>query len=815
MPGPGGCGDDRRMEPTARTRPYADPYACPGCSSRLPVDASACPGCGLLLRVPLATELLRTLRTADELLARLRAVSRESPAPPPLRPPPPVTPVAQRPAVSTLSVPKILLGLGALCLLVAAVAFLVAAWSWLGVGGRTAVLTGLTLASGTLGAWLARRELRVAGEALTTVGLGLLALDVVGADRADWLGDLGTDQLAVVLGGALLGSGLALAVATRLVAPQVVAAVGLSVLGVGVLAITGHGTVVPAAVVVAHAALATAARVRRLTSMLVAAAVGASYWWLALLLAGLAEAADHPTLRALWVDGHGASVLVASLLSLLPVLFVRGYAGAVRAVAAVTATLGTVTACLPVVDEDATTVGLVALAALAGWALVSAVAPVSWRAVAWAPLALAAVPVAMVTLALAVEAIANASGVDPAFTRPVGFRLGDPDPVAAPLLLVLGVAALLGALLAVLPARLRPRPQLPAGVLLLAGLGTLALYPVPAWTVAGGLAVLGAVFTADALRHEGGFGLGESVAGVAVVVVGAAVAHPSDVLTALVLALVVALAAALYRFGWVDQELWGGVLLPVSVAALLWVAGEVAGVEESHRGIPVLLVVGGFAIVRPRAEVEAAAGIAAVTAAALAVGYADDTSVSLALHLTVAGALVTASALVHPDRRPLGWLGGGLLVAATWVRLWDIGVTAPEPYTLPTAAALLAVGVVHLRHRADAPTWGALGPALLLATVPSLLWVLEDPLSLRAVLLGLGCLGLVLAGTHLRWNAPLVVGATVGAAVVLRELAPYVAEVPQWALIGSAGTLLTVVGVTWERRLRDLRAAGTYLGALR
>ena len=46
-------------------------------------------------------------------------------------------------------------------------------------------------------------------------------------------------------------------------------------------------------------------------------------------------------------------------------------------------------------------------------------------------------------------------------------------------------------------------------------------------------------------------------------------------------------------------------------------------------------------------------------------------------------------------------------------------------------------------------------------------------------------------------------------------LAPYAAEVPQWALIGSAGTLLTVVGVTWERRLRDLRAAGSYLGRLR
>ena len=51
--------------------------------------------------------------------------------------------------------------------------------------------------------------------------------------------------------------------------------------------------------------------------------------------------------------------------------------------------------------------------------------------------------------------------------------------------------------------------------------------------------------------------------------------------------------------------------------------------------------------------------------------------------------------------------------------------------------------------------------------------------------------------------------------VVLRELAPYAVAIPQWVLIGLAGTVLTVVGVTWERRVRDLRAASTYVGRLR
>jgi hypothetical protein len=789
--------------------PYADPFACPSCSSRLPVDASACPRCGLLLRVPLATELLQTLRTADDLLAQLRVLSRDSVAPPPLRPPPPVTPVRQPRPVSTLSVPKILLGLGALCLLVAGVVFLAAAWSWLGVGGRTTVLAGLTVVSGGAGVWLARRDLRIAGEALTTVALGLLTLDVVGADRSGWLGHLATDELVAVLGAAVLAAGLALGLTTRLLAPQVAAVLGLSALGGGVLSATGHQTLVPAAVVLAHAGLAALARARRLGPLLLAATAGASYWWLGLLFSGLDRAAHRPSLHDLWADGQGASLLVAALLPLVAIPFARRYAGGVRYAVAATATLLTLTAGLPVLDEGATLVGAVGLAALVAWTLAGLALPAGWKLVAWPSTAVTALPVAVVVVVLVGQALTNAVSGETPFGQPLTARLGDPDPVAAPVLLLLGVAGLLGALLATLPDR--PRWQLPAGVLALAALGTLALHPVPVWTLAAGLAVLGAVLVADALRHEGGFGLGESVAGVGVLLGGLVVALPSDVLTAAVLALLVVAAAALHGYGWPEQQLGGGLLLPLSAAGFLWVAGEVAGVDVDRRGVPVLVLVGLLAIARPRPEIESSAVIAAVVASAVAI----DGSTSLAVHLTVAGALVSASALVHPARRPLGWLGGALLAAATWVRLWDVGVTAPEPYTLPTAVALVLVGLVHLRRHPGAPTWPALGPGLLLATVPSLLWVLEDPLGPRAVLLGLGCLALVVAGAQLRWNAPLLVGAAVGATVVLRELAPYAAEVPQWALIGSAGTLLTVVGVTWERRLRDLRTAGSYLGRLR
>ncbi|UMG91796.1 hypothetical protein [Nocardioides sp. TF02-7] len=93
--------------------------------------------------------------------------------------------------------------------------------------------------------------------------------------------------------------------------------------------------------------------------------------------------------------------------------------------------------------------------------------------------------------------------------------------------------------------------------------------------------------------------------------------------------------------------------------------------------------------------------------------------------------------------------------------------------------------------------------------------MLDDPLTVRALVLGAGCLALTVAGAALRWSAPLVVGSAVGAVLVLREIGPYAGEVPQWVWIGLAGALLTTVGITWERRLLELRRAVGLLGRLR
>ncbi|HEY0776150.1 MAG TPA: hypothetical protein VGD51_18835, partial [Nocardioidaceae bacterium] len=195
---------------------YADPERCPDCLSPMPFGAPRCPSCGLSLEGPLAAALFATLTHADDLLVTLRTATEAAAAAPavpaatpeargaaqaeaggvatlirPEPPPPPgLPPAPPRPhhGLAGTSVPKILLGLGALCLLIAALVFLAVTWSAMSVAGRTATLVGFTVLAGGLTAWAARRDLRAAAESLGVVALGLLTFDLFGARDAGWLG---------------------------------------------------------------------------------------------------------------------------------------------------------------------------------------------------------------------------------------------------------------------------------------------------------------------------------------------------------------------------------------------------------------------------------------------------------------------------------------------------------------------------------------------------------------------------------------------------------------------------------------------------
>lgn len=312
-------------------RTYADPVRCPDCGAvRLP--GPRCETCGLLLQGPLADRLWGLLTATDETLVQMRAereaTARAAPEPAaaPLVPlgPADVEEVAQPPR-RPVSVAAVLLGLGALFVVVAAFVFLAVAWGRLSLEGRALVLAGMTALAATVAALISRRGLRASAEAAWAVALAMLALDLAAARGTGLLG-LDRPSITTYLTGAglLLGlAGAAVGAAFRdrlrlaLVVPQLVAIGGLALAGGSFL--VGWDTRAGWLLLVAAgfaAAVAAGSRVLRLPLVAAVAGVTAVLAGLAQIVFSWVDVVEARTWRAAWLDG-AAWPSVASVAVLL------------------------------------------------------------------------------------------------------------------------------------------------------------------------------------------------------------------------------------------------------------------------------------------------------------------------------------------------------------------------------------------------------------------------------------------------------------------------------------------------------------------
>src|SRR4051794_29321696 len=836
---------------------YADPRRCPDCAGAIDPGTSPCPSCGLLLTGENAHRLFTTLTAADELLSALRADSVPLAAPAAPTPAASAIPTTafpttagrapRRRGLSAASVPQILLPLGAGCLLVAALVFLAVTWSVLGVGGRTAALVGCTVLAAAATRWMAGRALRAAAESLGLVALGLLALDVLGANSAGWFGDLSQSGLLLVLGGILALAGTAAAVAVRastpvsLVGAEAVAAAGTGLATLGVLT-ADWLPFAPTAVLATVVAAATTAVLHRLRLRVAAAgAAGATALaWLALAGDACIRAADNDTWRELWLDREVWPLLVAAAL-VAAVALLRGLPVVLRVSAVALANpLLALALVLPLLDETPTEVTIVAIAVLAVLGVATWWMPRPWG--------LAHVGTQTVAVAGLLSVVGRLSGrsldrlADAAAAGWAGAatdRLagaGSPADLPAGWLLPVCVLALVGTAWALAEesafmdrlVAIMADLRLGAGVLAAAVVLGMASYPVPVWPVVAVLVLLTGAFTA--WWFVGGSVVPLVPAGLFLLAaVGVSLHAETLTLATLLVAVGVAGLGTLRGTRELTVAVAAG-LLGVSAGGAVWAAGAVADVTGGVTALAGLLLLGALVLGAPfipsgwwavpsavaRRGLDAGAGMAALGLGAAGAGSTGHPPTWAALYLTVAGAVVTLLSLLVADRRSAGWLGGALLALASWVRLADLGVHAPEAYTLPTAAALLVAGLVRLHRHPATTTTKALGAGLSLALVPSLLWALEEPTGLRPVLLGLACLVLVLAGARLGWTAPIAAGALVGGVLVVRLAAPYIGDaVPRWALIAAAGALLVGVGATWERRVQEARQVVGVIRSLR
>lgn len=691
--------------------PHGAPWVptCPVCGRPVgDIGTGPCPTCGLpaaaqsaLVIARIGTTIGELARDRDQLLATLRAAAPGAapappaaplpPAPPPWvppQPPPPqaVPPQAWQPPVAgppapprrRLSPQEVLLGLGALLVVAAAITFVAVAWTRFGLAFQAGVMVTVTVLACGSSAVTARRGLRATEEALAAAGAALLAIDLAAA-RALGLFRLEDVSLRVwwavscaVVVAAAIGLGrLTRSTATWPLA-ALLAAQPLPFLVLPFELVTGPAGVA-AALATAAADLAVARRIRKLL-VPVARSLGAA---LALLgaLAGLTTAWSYDPVESwtatgvLVLAGAGALVLGARA-QRMPELV----AGAVGGVVGL-AVAGSL--------ENAGGPGWWLAAGLGLAALTAAVLTVRWAAVTAALVAGGSLLALAHALLLAEDRRYGELAV-------VALAATVPAAVAAGRLVLLRPVATAVALLA------------PAAAVLLARAGDVLAPTLAGLLLALLAAAAFAVATARAGRPEEWSAAGAgAVAGLAAGATSGAVGAWGQVAIQLGVA-----GAAAGAYALVASRRWVGVVAVADLVVASWIAVGGAGVETPE-AYTLPAAAGLLVIALPQLRAGApswaaegpAAGVALVPSALAVV--ADPTALRLVLVITAAAALTVVGTLLH--RQAPFVIGAGVLLLVTVGRLGPYAPLLPRWLTLGAAGLLLLVlGATYERRRQQA-----------------------------------------------------------------------------------------------------------------
>jgi hypothetical protein len=780
-------------------------------------------------------ELVTTLRRADSLVDRMRAESAAATGPRSHGPTsqPQALPLQNLPEVAAArswfagkSVGVILLVLGALCVLAAGAVFIAVTWELLPLGIRALILILITAGFGLLARLALGRRLKATAEAMAVIASGMFVLDLAAARRAGLpgLADLAAAPYEILAGSLLVATAGGCAIAVRgrngwLWSLDAAVAFGTARAALGLLRVPSDGYAVSSVSVTVAASLVYVAwrRLRLPVAMWATGCLG-GLGWLTAVAVGTHHAADQLS---------GDLVRLAQAWPALTVALVAGL-WSIRLTDAVWRRVAAGLSVFPllmVFEVIGWSHGWVVGAAvmLAGYvvaALASGRVPGHWSlAVGGTALVLGLSSV--VGLLPDIVAIGARMGLAlvGSWRGPNGLPLdllsGDVGPWLLPVT-ALVVLALLPRI-TIASHRVSPERHHTAGVFV----ATLAVMPV----------LYGAGFWTCMLV----------LVAVALVLLVAARMWRHDSLLVLALSLLAIMRVCAYYDRLADPLAWTLIALTalawalterreLAKAGFLTVAGlfalfgatqwlTFAGVPRPFHGL-VLVVIGSLGLLASQTLREAALtrGVAeglSVTWAVAGLAMAESSPSHRALELTVLGVAAGITAYLSEDRRKAGWVSGLLLTVASWIRLADNNIQTVEWYTVPAAMALLFYGVRRLRRDPRESTWRCLGPGMGLALTPSLFLALDEPVSWRGLLVGFASVALVALGVQVRLAAPFAIGVVATGLLALRNIWPVAAFIPRWTLLFIVGGVLLGVGMTWESRVNDVRAAGGFVRGLR
>ena len=886
-------GDPEHSEPTA-LEPLVDPYQCRICGSQLVnlEGVGICPSCGFSWENPLGShlwqlenEIAQLHKERQELVSQIRLdsvnrghlASRQSPLSPSSSPTPSASPRSEA-GMSTsgalpasrdepvklarrhpsLSVQSLLVGLGALLLVIASVIFAAVTWSALGAAGQAAVLGVATTSAAIAAIFVARRNLRATAEAIAVVAAGFAIVDIHAVRLV--LAPSGNPQYVWAFGLGIVAAALVLlARVGGLTAPLVIAvcAAQLPLPLLGSLGTPPWLWVAWALVILAVADLVVSEALRKAASGRVPAAIrwlcigsGSVAWLSGVVLAtpgatGVLDAGLIPARQGWSIGVLAVAACVGAIVSASQGR--RSVSGVLAALSAclVGHVVGVSTMELAGWRDDGLVLGANALPVV----LLAATVPLLRRADVDGDLRLKAVqgtsatwgalsmfwwlPILVGSSIAPIQALVDGGwwgwplAASTSEVRLDADLLGiGPDGVSTTA--ALG-AALIGTVGAALGVYTMVRPRRSSIPLWLVGAtGPVAMvvvvviglrFDLPVSMIAAVLAAITVAVTAlPVLRNGSRFTILRVGVYALPTAAGSVVfAGFSSVATAILLLVASVLwMVILGRAVRLNLHSWTAVmtvLVAVSSSAAGLATALAAGSSAETAWLIALVVSASLSLVcfvaEPRADwwcsiIELSSiSVSSVSLVSLA-ALGNNRSLQLGL-LAVAG--VSGIHTLRPSRRAHGAaISAVAALVAYWLRLFEFGVRSVEAYSLPAVAILGVAGWLRLREqgRPSASSWQFAGPALIVGTVPSLLVAIGERGVLRSLLLlTVGAL-MAVVGARLRLKAPLFVGAVTTALVALDQILPAAARLPRWVLIAAVGMVLLAVGATFERRKRDL-----------
>jgi hypothetical protein len=176
----------------------------------------------------------------------------------------------------------------------------------------------------------------------------------------------------------------------------------------------------------------------------------------------------------------------------------------------------------------------------------------------------------------------------------------------------------------------------------------------------------------------------------------------------------------------------------------------------------------------------------------------------IALTLASAGIIYTADALARRQLY-LGYVGGGVLIAALWAFLFYADVTELQAYAAPLGLALIALGWNERRREVRYSYRAATLLGLLILMGSAFIQSLDA--AIYAWLLLAESLAAMAWGVRTRSRGYVEVGALALIANAIAQFGPGFIELPRWVQLGSIGTLLLGAGLAALLRREQILAA--------